>query len=255
MSSLILYGLIAGLFSLVGGLLVIWRADLVRKFITPLLAFSAGAFLGVSFLDLLPEAVEMVAEPHNIFIAALVGFLIFFSLERFIMRYFHSHHTHHAHGEHGHPSEHTRSLPILIIIGDGIHNFLDGVVIALAFIATPLLGLSTALAIAAHEIPQEIGDFTILLDRGWSKIRIIWVNALVSLLSVLGVIVGYFAVSLFEGWIAYLLAGAAGIFIYISASDLIPEIHHRARNVNLYGVLASLLAGVILVGYLVSITH
>jgi zinc and cadmium transporter len=246
---LILYSLIAGLFSLIGGILVISYSDRVLRFITPLITFGAGAFLGVSFLDLLPEAIEMVEEPHPVFIATLLGFCIFFALERALMRYMHHDHSHKEH------DDHTESLPILIIVGDSFHNFLDGIVIGLAFIANPLLGLPTALAIAAHEIPQEIADFSILLDQGWSKSKIIWMNIISSLLTVVGALIGYYAVGLFEPSLPYLLAGTAGIFLYIAASDLIPEIHHRAGHTKLYSIIFFFALGIISIGYFVSLAH
>src|SRR3989344_1947007 len=144
MIQLIFYSLIGGVFSLVGGLILLTRLDIAKKIITPLLAFSAGAFLGVTFLDILPEAIEQVAEPHNIFIALLIGFVSFFILERLLM-FFHVKETDHKH------SDHTEFLPFLLILGDCIHNLLDGVIIALAYIANPILGLTTALGVAAHE--------------------------------------------------------------------------------------------------------
>lgn len=249
MTQLVLYGLIAGLFSLIGGFIVLWRSEQVLKIITPLLAFAAGSFLAVSFLDLLPEAVESVQEPHYIFIALLVGFSLFFFLERVLMRYFHQHQDNIEHGDH------TESLPLLLVLGDSLHNFLDGIVIALSFIANPALGMTTALAIAAHELPQEIGDFSILLDRGWSKGRIIGVNIASSLLTILGAVITFYTASLFESWIPYLLGGVSGIFIYIAASDLIPEIHHRAGHKSLYRVFSAFLLGILLVGYLIMQTH
>jgi zinc and cadmium transporter len=250
MGALLLYGLIAGLFSLVGGFLVIWREQTAKKIIIPLITFAAGAFLAVSFLDILPEAVESVAEPHGVFIAALAGFFAFFVLERTLMRFSHRHDN-----EQTVHSEHSESLPILVVIGDSAHNFLDGVVIALSYIANPALGLTTALAIAAHEIPQEIGDFSILLDNGWAKKKIIAVNIMSSLLGIAGILVGYYAGGLLENSLPYLLGAVAGIFIYISASDLIPEIQDRAKHNHVYSILLSFLAGLIIVGYLVQLTH
>src|SRR3989344_5910866 len=149
MLQLILYSLVGGAFSLVGGLLLLTRVDLAKKVITPLLAFAAGAFLGVTFLDILPEAVEQAVEPHSVFIALLIGFVSFFILERLLM-FFHAGESDHEH------SEHTEFLPFMLILGDCIHNFLDGILIGLAYIANPVLGLTTALGVAAHEIPQEI---------------------------------------------------------------------------------------------------
>ncbi len=248
--ALVLYGLIAGLFSLVGGFAVIFGSKIVLRFITPLLAFAAGTFLAVSFLDLLPEAVEAVAEPHPIFIAAVVGFCLFFILERLLMKYVHLH-----------PAEelehraHTESLPVLVLLGDTVHNFLDGILIAFSYLANPSLGLTATFAVAAHEVPQEIGDFAIMLDSGWSKAKIVAANVLSSLMTLGGVGVGYGLGTMFEARMPYLLAGVAGIFIYIAASDLIPEIHHRSGHQRFYGIVAAFLLGVIVVGYLITFTH
>jgi zinc and cadmium transporter len=246
---LLFYSLIASVLSLVGGALVVWHKKLVTRFITPLITFGAGAFLGVSFLDLLPEAIESSTEPHNVFIAALVGFFIFFALERTLMRYMQ--HDHEGHGHH----EHTESLPILVVIGDSLHNFLDGIVIALAFVANPLLGLPTALAIATHEIPQEIADFSILLDRGWSRLKIMLVNTLSSLLTIVGALVGYFSINLFAHSLSLLLAGTAGVFIYIAAVNIIPEIHDRAGHKKLYSILFFFLLGLVSIGYVARLAH
>jgi zinc and cadmium transporter len=248
---LILYGLIGSVFALVGGLFVLWRKAQVKKIMTILLAFAAAAFLGVSFLDLLPEAVEAVEEPHFVFVAFLVGVTVFFALERTLMKYLHRHPHNHA----GHEDEHTESLPALIILGDSLHNFLDGIAIAVAYVANPTLGLTTALAIAAHEVPQEIGDFAILLDRGWSTKKVFIANLLSSLTAFLGIGLGYLTVSSIENLLPYLLAGVAGVFTYIALSDLIPEIHHRAGHRHLYKVLIPFIVGLILIGYIITKTH
>lgn len=248
MLQLIFYSLVGGLFSLVGTFTLLARVDIAQKIITPLLAFAAGAFLGVTFLDILPEAVEQVNEPHGVFIALLIGFIGFFILERLLM-FFHVEKDGHEH------SDHTEFLPFMLILGDCIHNFLDGVIIALAYLANPLLGLTTALGVAAHEIPQEIGDASVLLSQGWTKKRIILVNILQSLLTIPGVIVGYYAGNILETYLPYMLAGVGGVFLYIAASDLIPEIHHKASHRHFHRVVVPLLASVVIVGYLIKITH
>jgi len=252
MLNLLLYGLIAGLFSLIGGVVVIWRAETAKKIIIPLITFAAGAFMAVSFLDILPEAVETGKEPHYIFIATLAGFFVFFAVERILMRFTHKHSVDTEGVVH---SEHSSSLPVLVMIGDSAHNFLDGIVIALAYVANPALGLTTALAIAAHEIPQEIGDFSIMLDNGWSKAKTIALNVLSSLLSVVGIYIGYYAGGLLENSLPYLLGAVAGTFIYIAASDLIPEIQDRAKHKHMFSILFAFLAGLVVVGYLVQLTH
>jgi zinc and cadmium transporter len=247
---LLFYGLVGSVFSLAGGFLVLWRAELLKSLMIPLLSFAAGVFLGVSFLDLLPEAIEAVAEPHNVFIAFLAGVLFFFTLERVLMRYVHRHSSDTAPHD-----EHTEPLPALIILGDTLHNFLDGIVIALAYVANPALGLTTTLAIAAHEVPQEIGDFAVLLDQGWSKARILTVNFASAGVALIGIGIGYFAAPFFEGSLPYLLAGVAGIFAYIALSDLIPELHHRAKHIYVYRVLFPFLIGLLLMGYLTTLAH
>jgi zinc and cadmium transporter len=248
MWQLIFYSLIGGLFSLAGGLVLLTRADLAKRMITPLLAFAAGAFLGASFLDILPEALEMGVGPHQILMAALVGFVVFFVLERLLMLI-------QAKSEGHDHSDHTETLPFLLILGDSIHNFLDGIVIALAYLANPVLGLTTTLGVAAHEVPQEIGDFSILLNQGWSKKKIIFISILQSLLTIPGVIIGYYGGQFLAPWLPYLLAGTAGVFIYIAASDLIPEIHHRTGHRHFYRVVLPLLASILIIYYLINLAH
>jgi zinc and cadmium transporter len=249
MTQLIFYSLLGGFFSLLGGMLLIWRADAAKKMIIPLLAFSAGAFLSASLLDLLPEAIEMGGDTHNVLKAALIGFVLFFALERLLMQYSYNTDKDHQH------AEHTESLPILLIVGDSLHNFIDGLVIALAYLANPALGFVTTLAVAAHEIPQEIGDFSILLNLGWEKKKIILINIGQSLLAVLGAVVGYYVGTNLEPYLPYLLAGTAGIFLYIAASDLIPEIHHHASHKHSMSVLVPLILGIGMVMILMQFAH
>ncbi|MEK7619420.1 MAG: ZIP family metal transporter [Patescibacteria group bacterium] len=246
MTTLLFYGFLAGLCSLAGGFLLLWRTQLIMRFMTPLIAFAAAAFLAVGFLDLLPEAIESGAEASRVFLFVLIGFTAFFTLERGLMKYLARHRSEAEH------EEHTEALPLLIILGDSLHNFLDGVVIALAYIANPALALPTTLAIIAHEVPQEIADFAILLDRGWSKMKILAINVLSSLLSIVGVVVGYYATSRIEGSLPSLLAVTAGIFIYIGASDLIPEVHHRAGHRHFFRVLLAFIFGLVLIGGLIA---
>lgn len=250
MLTVIIYALISGVLSLIGGLILLWRSNIAMKWTIPLMAFAAGAFLGVAFLDILPDAIEAVDAPQAIFIAALVGFCAFFIIERLLMHFVHREpdgQTHH--------SEHSASLPLLVVLGDSAHNFLDGVAIALAYVANPALGLVTTLGIAAHEVPQEIGDFVILLDCGWSKRRVVIVNFVSSLLSIAGAITGFLAANLFQLSLGYLLAVVAGVFIYLGASDLIPELQDRAQHRYLFQILAAFFIGVVSVGYLVALSH
>ena len=221
---------------------------MVKKIITPLLAFAAGAFLAVAFLDVLPEAVELIGEPRPVLMFALVGFLLFFILERFLMTGIHNR-------EHTDHSDHTEALPLLVIAGDFAHNFLDGVVIGLAYLANPVVGFTTALAIAAHEVPQEIADFSILLHLGWAKKKVVLINVLQSLITIPGALLGFYAGNLLEFHLPYLLATVAGIFAYIGASDLIPEIHHIAGHKKFLSVVFPLIASVVLIGFLAEVSH
>ncbi len=248
MWQLIFLSLIGGVFSLIGGFIILWKEKWTKSVMTPLLAFAAGAFLAASLLDILPEALEMTLESHAVFQATLFGFFIFFIFERFLMRYI-AKNPEHAHGDH------TESLPILIIIGDTLHNFLDGVAIGLSYIADPALGLTTTLAVAAHEIPQEIADFSVLLDQGWPKSRVIWANILQSLFTVPGAFIGYFAGRGIETSLPFFLALVGGIFLYLAASDIIPEIHHRSGHNYVYRVILPMAISILAVGYVIEITH
>jgi len=250
MITVIGYALLGGVLSLVGGLLLVWRSKDILPRITPLIGFAAGAFLSVSFFELLPEAIELNGEVHDVVPYFMLGFTLFFILERGIMRYFGSHRSNNANHH-----EHTESLPALIIIGDSTHNFIDGFIIAISYLANPAVGLATTLAVVAHEIPQEIGDFAVLLDRGWNKWRIIWVNILSSLLTVVGAIVGYYAGVSLEEYLPYLLAGVAGIFTYIATVDLLPEVNDRAGHEFKVGVILAFILGLVIVSYLISFTH
>ena len=248
MLDLFIYSMIGGVFSLLGGILLLIRPQLTHRFSLILVSFGAGAFLAAAFLDILPEALELSPEPHPILLTTLIGFLAFFALERFLMRYLHSEHGHEHH-------EHTETLAFLLILGDSLHNFLDGVAIAIAYVANPVLGLPTSLAIAAHEIPQEIGDFSILLKLGWSKSRVVGINIAQSLLTLPGVLLGLFLSQQLSAQLPYLLAATAGIFIYISASDLIPQLHHEAGHKHFGQIILPMLTSIVLIYTLVYLTH
>jgi zinc and cadmium transporter len=246
---LLFYALVGGLFSLIGGLALLLKPTLTNRFLPSLVGFGAGAFLAAALLDILPEAIEMVEEPHPVFIAVTAGFVAFFAIERFIMRFLGPRAEHKGH------SEHTESLPYLLIAGDTFHNFLDGVVIALAYVANPTLGLTATLAIAAHEIPQEIGDFAVLLKVGWKKWAVVAVNVAQSLVTIPGVFIGYYLGHTIEPMLPYLLAFAAGIFLYIAGSDLIPEIHHRSGHSHFLRAVIPVTLGIIILYFLSSLAH
>ncbi len=250
MLQLIFYSLIGGVFSLAGGFLLLWKYNLTKKIMTPLLSLAAGAFLAAAFLDILPEAIAMSDNPQPVLLATLVGIVSYFVLERLLMTFLFRHPGH----EESH-SDHTESLPLLLIFGDSFHNFLDGIVIALAFVANPTIGFITTIAVAAHEIPQEIGDFSILLHQGWSKSKVIFVNIMQSLLTIPGVLLGYYAGTTLEKQLPSLLGLTAGIFIYLACSDVIPEIHHRSAHKVFFGAILPLLASLLVIGFLIGLAH
>ncbi|EKD90928.1 MAG: divalent heavy-metal cations transporter [uncultured bacterium] len=236
---IIVFTLIGSVGSLWGGFLLLSREKLAQKISHLLASFAAGTLLGAAFLDLLPEASEMAGEGINVFLWTLVGMLSFFILERFI-HFFHHH-------EQMHKDLQTKSTLPLIIFSDTIHNFIDGVVIGATFLVSIPLGIVTTLAVAAHEVPQEIGDFGLLLHRGLSKGKVILVNVLSALISLVGALLAYFAGEAILEVISIPLALTAGFFIYIAASDLIPEIHFEEKKGLAFLESVILLIGVLFV--------
>lgn len=211
---ILLSTLLMSLFAFAGALTLIFSEKNLKKLTLPLVSFSTGALLGGAFLHLLPQAIESHENHLNIFVWVLIGFATFFILEQFI-------NWHHCHRS---PSEHKHPVTYLILLGDGIHNFIDGIVIAGAFLIDIRLGVVTWMVTATHEIPQELGDFGIMIHGGWSKAKALLFNFLSGLTMVVGGILTFFFSSQINT--VLLLAFAAGNFIYIGASDLIPEIKH-----------------------------
>ncbi len=235
-SHVIFFSLVGGLFSLVGGILLLSHkrsAQVLGKYATP---FAAGALLAAVFLDLLPEGIKH-GDADLVLMAALSGVVLFFFAERFL-HWFHHHHQHQ-----GDPST------SLIIIGDTVHNALDGVAIAAGFLISVETGIITALAVAAHEIPQEIGDFGLLLARGMSRKKVLLANVFSALATtVLAVIT--FAIGSSDKLPNGILFGiSAGFLLYIATSDIIPSIHESASNRRAISVESLLLVlGVVVVG-------
>ena len=184
-------------------------------------SFAVGALLGAVFLDILPHAFEESKHPGRVAAFILAGIMVFFVLEKMLLW------RHHHHGDEGiHEHDHGRS-GYMIVVGDAFHNFTDGVIIASAFLADVKLGLVTALAIIAHEIPQEIGDFLVLLHSGFGKRKALVLNALTGLAMVLGALAGFFMLRQVSAWIPEVLAIAAASMIYVAVADLIPGLHRR----------------------------
>lgn len=224
---ILIFSFLGSVVSLVGGVLLLFKESFAKKISHYLSSFAAGALLGTAFLDLLPESLEYVEElglGTNIFLWTLVGILTFFLLERFI-HWFHHHH------EEVDLKKERKSIIPLVILGDSVHNFIDGVVIAATFMVSIPLGIVTTLAVAAHEIPQEIGDFGILLHRGMKRSKVLFLNIVSALVAMVGAILTYLIGESIEVFLPILLSLSAGFFIYIAASDLIPEIHNEDRRV------------------------
>ncbi len=212
---------IASAISLIGILTLHLTKKSLDKILLLLVALSAGTLLGGAFLHLIPESIEYFAN-ETVFLYILIGFILFFIIEKVL-------HWHHCHK--GHCEDHT--LAHINLIGDGTHNFLDGLIIAASFIADPRLGVVTTLAVILHEVPQELGDYGVLLYSGYTKSRALFLNFITASTAIIGGIVGYFVSSAFEFSFMFLLPFAAGSFIYIAASDLIPEIK-KEENLKKY---------------------
>ena len=225
--------LIVSLLSLVGVIVLILSDKILKKILIFLVAFSAGSLMGGAFFHILPESMALTNESLTVFVYLMIGFCLFFVLER-ILRWHHCHqvgcetHTH---------------LGWINLFGDGVHNFLDGMIILIAFSVNIEVGVAVTISIIFHEIPQEIGDFGVLIYSGFSKFRALAYNFISALTSFLGVFLAYFLVSSNVSLEAWLLPLAAGGFIYIGASDLIPEIHKQHKfSSSIWSFLVFLLA-------------
>lgn len=195
------------------------------------MSFAIGALLGAAFLALLPHAVTVNqnVDFHDLGLTILLGLLGFFLLEKMVLwRHCHSTHceVHTPDHEHQHDKDASGTL---IIIGDAVHNLVDGVLIAAAFMTDIDLGIVTALAVAAHEIPQEVGDFAILLNSGYQRGRALFFNILASMATLVGAVIAYYSLQSMQGALPYILAIAASSFIYIAVADLIPGLHKRTE--------------------------
>ena len=231
---------------LAGGLLSLLLAAQLAFRMPPawlgrMVAFAAGTMLAAALLDILPEAFALAPQDHDaLFATLLVALLAFYLLERAAL-WRHAHpdvHSHeaHAHDAHAHSHAHdahdahagpSQGAAWVVLLGDGVHNFVDGVLIAAAFLADPWLGVTTTLAVIAHEVPQELGDFVLLMSAGWSKRKALLANAASSLGSVLGGVLGWLALDGARGALPYALAVAAASFLYIAVADLMPLLHRR----------------------------
>jgi len=238
---IILTTFLIALIAFIGIFTLSLKDKVLNKILLILVSLSAGALMGGAFLHLLPESIEESGD-INPFIFVLVGFILFFIIEKVL-------HWRHCHK--GNCDVHT--FHYMNLIGDSIHNFIDGLIIAASFIVSIPLGLTTTIAIAAHEIPQEIGDFGVLIYGGFKKKKALLLNFIVALTIVFGGVVGYFVSQNIEQAVVFLIPFAAGGFIYIAATDLIPEIK---KEINIEKSMATMLVFIcgILIMWLVKIS-
>jgi zinc and cadmium transporter len=219
--------------TLAGGLLSVFVAatltiSVLSRIVRDLVSLSAGVLLGTALLNVLPEAFESQTDPQVLFATLLGGLLFFFLLEKAeLYRHQHHHEGDEHHHHHGFDRQQAGRGGLLVLMGDSIHNFCDGVIIAAAFLADVQVGIVTAVAVVAHEIPQEVGDYIVLLNAGLSRRKALFYNALSGFAAVVGGVLGYFVVGSWQQLFPYLLVVASSSFIYVAVADLIPQLQHR----------------------------
>ena len=258
---IIIFTAVGGVLSVLAAAVFLLLPDQRRNAVLPHgISFAIGTLLAVAFWGLIPEAFEQVKPEQFQALSGtiLAGILGFFVLEKLLIwRHCHSGSCE-AHGEeddHGHSHGTAKSAGTLIILGDSIHNFVDGVLIAAAFLTDVQLGIVTSLAVAAHEIPQEVGDFAILLHSGYSKSKALFYNILASLTTVLGGVLAYLGLEDLHESLPYFLALAASSFIYIAVADLIPSLHKKTDMKTSLQQIALIAMGVLLICSLHGIAH
>lgn len=265
---IIIFTAVGGVLSVMAAAVFLLLPEAKRQRMLPHgISFAIGALLTGAFCGLIPHAFEDVApdEISSVSATLLVGILGFFILEKLLVwRHCHSHaceahgedsHDHH-HDHHDHNQDHSRrAAGMFIILGDSIHNFVDGVLIGAAFLTDPQLGIVTSLAVAAHEIPQEVGDFAILLHSGYQRGKALLYNVLASLTTVLGGVLAYFSLGDLHHLLPYFLTLAASSFIYIAVADLIPSLHQKTDIKTSLQQIGFILAGVVLILVMQGIAH
>jgi zinc and cadmium transporter len=215
-------GVLMSAIAAVGSITLLLKEATLNRIVMPLVAFAAGSLLGGAFFHMLPAAFEQAPADPNVFLLTLIGFTVFFALEQFL----HWHHCHRAGCDSKEP------LTYLILLGDALHNFLGGLGVAGVFLIDLRLGITAWLAAAAHEVPQELGDFGVLIHGGWDRGGALLLNLVSGLTFLLGGMVAYAAAARID--VGFLVPFAAGNFIYIAASDLVPEVNkHREIGANL----------------------
>jgi zinc and cadmium transporter len=265
---IVIFTAIGGVLSVMAAAVFLLLPERQRQLVLPHgISFAIGALLTGAFCGLIPHAFEQVApnDISKLSSTLLVGILLFFILEKLLVwRHCHSHACA-AHGEDSHDHHHAHShqtndnsrrvAGMFIILGDSIHNFVDGVLIGAAFLTDPQLGMVTSLAVAAHEIPQEVGDFAILLHSGYTRGKALYYNVLASLTTVIGGVLAYFSLGDLHHILPYFLTLAASSFIYIAVADLIPSLHQKTDSKTSLQQIGFILAGVVLILVMQGIAH
>ena len=234
--------LVGGIFSLIGGLILL-ASKKRAKLAEYATAFAAGALLASALIDMLPEAVEEGGDVKIVAMFVLIGIVAFFLLEVFLSWF-------HRHGERNYGKTVDPVVP-MVVVGDTLHNFLDGIAIAAGFLISPASGVVVTLAVAAHEIPQEVGDFGLLLHKGIKRGRVILINVLSSLAMVASAVFFFVIGEHLEISLAPALGLVAGFFIYIAASDIIPSIHSDKTPSSKIKKALMLIAGILMVGLII----
>ncbi|MSU54363.1 MAG: ZIP family metal transporter [Candidatus Staskawiczbacteria bacterium] len=228
--------LIVSAISLIGVFVLSIKEDFFKKYIFIFISLAVGSLLGDAFIHLIPEAINGPLNSNIISVLIILGMVIFFIIEKF----FHWHH----HGQDLHQL-HVQPVGNLVLFSDGIHNLIDGIVIGVSFIVSIPVGIATTIAVILHEIPQEVGDFAVLLHSGYSKKRALWLNFLSGLTAIFGVIIAFILGQTSEGLIIWILPIAAGGFIYIAVADLIPELHKTKELKHSLFQIFALVSGVL----------
>lgn len=240
MSLIYLYSLasviIVSLVSFVGVFTLSLQGHLLKKYVFVLVGLAVGALLGDALIHLLPEAFEKASNPSTVALLVIAGVLVFFIFENFL------HWHHHARGEE--TVEIVHPTGIMILLSDGVHNLIDGLIIGASYLVSIEIGIATTIAVILHEIPQEIGDFGVLVSSGYSRTRALFLNFLSACTSILGLLIIIFLRDAGETLVAWLIPMAAGGFMYVAMSDLVPELHKTHSTMQSILQVCAILAGI-----------
>lgn len=241
---ILLFTFIATILSLFLVSILLLKEKLIHKLSFSLVSFAAGALLATAFLDTLKEALEMGGDAP-ILLWVMISIVGFFILERLFLSI-------HHHEDDSVDKGSLRLPTPLLLFGDGLHNFIDGASIAASFLVNPALGIVTSLTVFVHEIPHELGDFGILLHKGWGRGKVLWFNVITGLTSIVGALLAYYLGNTFSGMVPLLLSITTGNFIYLAMTDLLPEIHHQSEKGQAVKNIVFFILGMVFVSVLIT---